>query len=207
MVDSGIGNESKIILSLCDTTGTWSAPYREAGYTVIQVDIKDGLDVRLIEYPGKVHGILAAPPCTDFSVSGAQYWKAKDEDGRTVASLAVADACMRLVALCKPEWWVLENPVGRLKRWYGTPLWMFNPCDYGGYMQPSERTHDLAPYQDAYTKKTLLWGDFNPPEKKPVEPTGGNQWIMKLGGKSAKTKHYRSVTPTGFARAFFLANP
>ena len=30
-----------------------------------------------------VYGILAAPPCTDFAGSGAQYWKTKDEDGRT----------------------------------------------------------------------------------------------------------------------------
>jgi hypothetical protein len=31
--------------------------------------------------------------------------------------------------------------------------------------------------------------------------------IMKLGGKSIKTKNARSVTPRGFAEAFFQANP
>jgi len=36
-------------------------------------------DIRWLEIPDKsVYGILAAPPCTDFSVSGAQYWKQKD---------------------------------------------------------------------------------------------------------------------------------
>ena len=35
------------ILSLCDFTGEWSRPYREAGYDVRQVDIKHDDDVRL----------------------------------------------------------------------------------------------------------------------------------------------------------------
>lgn len=37
------------VLSLCDFTGNWSRPYREAGYDVRQVDLKDGEDVRLFK--------------------------------------------------------------------------------------------------------------------------------------------------------------
>lgn len=33
-----------------------------------------------------VYGILAAPPCTDFAGSGAQYWPKKDIDGRKQGS-------------------------------------------------------------------------------------------------------------------------
>ena len=29
---------------------------------------------------GPVHGILAAPPCTHFAVSGARWWKRKGPD-------------------------------------------------------------------------------------------------------------------------------
>lgn len=51
------------ILDLCSGSGEWSRPYREAGYDVIQVDVKDGQDVRLLEVlPYPVRGILAAPP-------------------------------------------------------------------------------------------------------------------------------------------------
>ena len=54
------------IISLCDYSGIWSAPYREAGYNVTQIDQQlDGCDVRLLEYPGEVYGILAAPPCRE----------------------------------------------------------------------------------------------------------------------------------------------
>jgi len=186
-------NETKIILDLCGGTGAWSKPYKDAGYDVRVITLPAN-DVRLFKYIGNVYGILAAPPCTDFSGSGAQYWKTKDVDGRTLSSLSMIDACMRITAVSNPVFWCLENPVGRLKKWLGPPAMYFNPCDYG----------------DPYTKKTCLWGEFNIPRKNPVEPErvcNQGSWLMKLGGKSEKTKRLRSITPPGFAKAFFEANP
>lgn len=187
-------NELKIIYSLFDYSGNWSKPYRDNGYQVRQIDIKHGDDVRWLEVPAEpVYGILAAPPCTDFSVSGAQYWKAKDADGRTLASLELIGAMARFILATNPHFWVVENPVGRLKNWFGKPKMYFNPCDYG----------------DPYTKKTGLWGKFNTPEKNPVEPErvcSQGSWVMKLGGKSERTKELRSMTPMKFAWAFFDAN-
>ena len=89
---------------------------------------------------------------------------------------------------------MLENPVGRLRRWLGPPTLMFNPCDYG----------------DPYTKKTLLWGKFFPPKQTKVAPVkvcAQGSWVQKLGGSSERTKELRSMTPPGFAKAFFDANP
>ena len=65
--------------------------YKAAGYEVYSVDIKHDTSVLdLIEEDilslGNIQGVLAAPPCTDFSGSGAQYWGIKDEDGRTEAN-------------------------------------------------------------------------------------------------------------------------
>lgn len=183
------------ILSLCDFTGNWSRPYEEGGYEVIRIDLKNGADVRLIEFIQRpIRGILAAPPCTAFAGSGAQYWPAKDASGETIEGLALVDACLRAVAIYNPAWWALENPVGRLRRWLGPPAYTFHPCDFG----------------DAYTKKTLLWGRFRAPTKTPVEPIRVNKqgsWIQSLGGKSERTKELRSATPMGFARAFAEANP
>lgn len=191
----------KTILSFYDYSGAWSEPYVEAGYYVVRIDIKRGQDARLFEFiRGPVHGILAAPPCTDFSGSGAQYWPAKDASGETVTSLALVDAALRAVAIYRPLWWALENPVGRLNRWLGKPRMYFQPWEFG----------------DAYTKKTALWGEFNTAlVRRPVEPvmyetsTGkrGSWFFAKLGGKSERTKELRSITPAGFARAFFEANP
>lgn len=191
-------NLNRTILSLCDYTGNWSQPYADAGYNVVRVDLKHGMDVRLLPYQGKVHGVLAAPPCTAFAGSGAQWWAAKDQDGRTLDGLALVDACLRIITVCNPKWWALENPVGRLRRWLGPPAYVFNPCDHG----------------DAYTKRTCLWGRFNPPARHPVEPVmierggkrGSWQWA-NLGGKSERTKELRSATPCGFAKDFYEANP
>lgn len=189
----------KIILDLCGGTGAWSKPYKDAGYDVRVITLPEQ-DVRTYEPPDNVYGILAAPPCTHFSVSGAQYWKAKDADGRTFEDISILTACLMIIAKAKPKFWAIENPIGRMKHLLGIPKLIFNPCDYG----------------DAYTKKTCLWGEFNDLIKTPVEPIfvrdngiGKKKYSlihMKTGGKSAKTKELRSITPQGFAQAFFKAN-
>jgi len=197
----------KTIISLFDHSGNWSQPYVDQAtasgeYDVYRFDIKDSLDILDFDCHylldtcdfGEVHGILSAPPCTDFSSSGAWTWKDKDQDGRTAHSLELVMQVLRCVELFGPEFWAIENPVGRLPKLIpslGKP-WYFNPCDYG----------------DPYTKKTGLWGDFNRQGlealKAPVPAT--DNWIMKLGSRSEFTKEQRSVTPPGFSQAFFQAN-
>lgn len=186
----------KTIISLCDYTGNWCKPYRDAGYTVIQVDVKHGQDVRLMRWPGVVYGILAAPPCTMFAVAGNR-WTRSDEEIRE--ALSVVDACLRLVVVCQPVFWALENPTGKLKQYLGEPTFRFNPCDYG----------------DAYTKRTCLWGQFNAPKPSqrvdPIEVLPGYHRIdayLKSQGHSLGTHRaaLRSMTPMGFAQAFFEAN-
>ena len=189
-------NTGKIIIDLCWGTGAWSEPYRQAGYTVIGIDLP--IDVRTWEgymniYP---YGILAAPPCTHLAGSGARWWKGKG-DQTLVEAMSVVDACIRIINYCKARgerdgkpliFHALENPVGRLVRYIGKPVMYFNPCDYG----------------DPWTKKTCLWGEFNIPVKTQVAPVGKNPiWNMPPSPDRAKL---RSITPPGFAKAFFKVN-
>lgn len=197
--------DSRVILSLFDHSGNWSRPYRENGYEVFQVDLKLGIDIldlTIEDMPfDRVHGILAAPPCTDFASSGAQYWKKKDQDGTTEKSMNLVSKVLEFVEHYKPVWWCLENPVGRLSTLFpelGKP-WYFNPHEFAGW--------STDPQLERYTKKTGLWGSFNLPQKHPLTPILGNSPIMKLGGRSEKTKELRSITPQGFAKAFYLSNP
>lgn len=194
----------RTVLSLCDYTGTWSAPYREAGYQVIQVDIKHGKDVRLLKWPGRVHGILMAPPCTHFAVSGCQHWPRKGDDA-LIEGLQLVDACLRFVAICKPKWWVLENPIGRLPEYLGPYRMIFDPWEYAGWAD--------KPIEEAYTKSTCLWGSFKSPKRRPLKPT---KFLATQNGKKVMSSSVvwakwsgakRSVTPSGFARAFCAANP
>lgn len=192
-------NGGKVVLSLFDASGEWSKPWREAGYDVHQFDIQRGDDIRdfsakylLENYDfdmGNVYAILTAPPCTDFTVSGAQWWKLKDADGRTTASISLVNKTKATIEFFKPTIWVLENPVGRIKKLADLPkpTLSFNPHNYG----------------NPYTKRTLLWGDFNPElPLANVFPSEGSR-IHKLSGKD---KYGRSLTPEGFAYAFFMAN-
>jgi len=200
-----IGN--RIILDLCGGTGAWSRPYAEAGYDVRIVDAENGQDVRLYQPPRSVHGVLAAPPCTHLAVSGTRWWKQKGEEA-LLEALSIVDACLRIVIATKPRWWALENPVGRLTRYLGPPKMYFQPWEYG----------------DPWTKKTCLWGEFNPPRKNPVDPVGQwtgradtpgivdhvgeylpPDWVHKLPPSPNRPK-LRSVTPPGFALAFFEVN-
>jgi len=197
-VENVTDNADKTILSLCDYSGTWSQPYTDAGYHVERIDLAHGQDVRLLKKPaGSVRGILAAPPCTCFAIAGARW---KRTDAEMLEALSVVDACLRLVMACAPDWWALENPVGTLKNYLGPPAFYFEPCDYG----------------DAYTKKTCLWGRFKSPKPtnrvEPITVLPGHNRIdvywKDQGAKLGKERQQlRSITPKGFAEAFFTANP
>lgn len=203
----------KTILSLYDLTGTWSRFYEESdGYTVRRADLAGtGEDLRLltIEDLGvdldTVHGIIAQPPCTHFAVSGARWWKKKG-DKAIRDGLALVDLVYRWVAQCPNlEWWVLENPVGRLGRWIGSPVAYYNPHEYAGYGE-TEEEREL----NRYTKKTCLWGEgwTLPPKRdlgKHPDPKIGERIHRMAPG--VNRAHARSVTPSGFARAWFEANP
>lgn len=191
----------KTILSLCDYSGEWSRPYLEAGYSVICVDVKrggpwNGDVLELARHTNElpfIHGVLAAPPCTDFASSGARWFKDKDARGVTALSIALVRACLAIIEACHPVWWAVENPVGRIARCVpelGKWRYSFQPCDFG----------------EDYTKRTLLWGVFNTSLKRdPVVPVKGSKmWRLP---PSPDRQEKRSVTPRGFARAFFEANP
>lgn len=177
------------VLSLCDHSGVWSQPYLDAGYDVLRVDLQDGQDVRLFRaLPFPVRGVIAAPPCTEFARSGARWWPDKGEDA-LLGALSVVDACLRIIMIHRPAWWVIENPVGRLRQYLGAPRMAFDPCDYG----------------DGYTKRTLLWGDFREPLMTKVAVTEPNR--IHYAPPGPDRANFRSVTPAGFAQAFFEANP
>lgn len=173
---------ARIILDLCGGTGAWSKPYREAGYDVRLVDLPE--DVRLYVPPLKVYGILMAPPCTVFSYARNRYPPTPEE---FKAALSVVDACLRIQVLCNPNWWALENPRNKLRRWLGEPALTFYQWEYGG----------------AAHKPTCVWGSFQIPTKKPGVRTKRSTY------KTAQPNATRqdAITPAGFAQAFFEANP
>ena len=200
------------ILSLCDLSGVWSDPYLEAGYKVVRVDSAYpagkrtfgnlttlGCDIHDFRLECKPWAILAAPPCTTFCRPGARWWKLMDARGETARDVATFE---RSIELCRQAegWWALENPPGRhrdLIEGMQEPAWQFQPWEYG----------------DPWVKQTYIWGTaVKPPVTDPVKPeptrrapSGHTQGRIAYLPGSAKAK--RAETPSGFARAFFRANP
>lgn len=181
--------EERVILDLCAGSGSWSEPYRRAGYPVRRVTLPAD-DVRTFIVKGEVWGVLAAPPCTEFSL-------AKNGQPRDfVEGMACVNACLRIVMLARPRWWALENPVGLLGRWLGTPRDVFEPFHFG----------------DAWSKRTALWGDFNRPRRGVhVQPIDGGGPICSEchpdNPRVCSRADHRARTPAGFAQAFFEVNP
>jgi len=208
---------SKIILDLCGGTGAWSRPYKEAGYIVINVTLpfydllkteikcdyiifqggsKKPLKIRISD----VYGILAAPICTMFSKARTTAKTPRDFRG----GMKLVIACLNIIWECRYDhklaFWCLENPRGYLNQFLGIPVFTFNPCDFG----------------HPYTKKTYLWGYFKIPKKKnSVEPEfvyfkSGKRMSKMMYEASLKSKKnskiLKSITPAGFAKAFFEAN-
>jgi hypothetical protein len=194
-----------IVLSLFDYTGNWSKPYRDNGYEVIQVDIELGTDILTWDYKRypkeQVKGILAACPCTDFSLSGAAWFAEKDADGRTAASIELVKKTWEIIQYFEPEFWAIENPMSRIHKlcpFIGDVKFKFHPYQFAQY--------DPIPRNSQYQKQTWLWGKFNNPVFKPLENIDKQKLHQKLGGKSKRTKYLRSITPLGFAYAFYEAN-
>ena len=106
-----------------------------------------------------------------------------------------------IIETVNPLVWALENPMSRIHKLIpelGSPTLKFDPCDYAGF--------DPNPYDSQYKKRTWLWGKFNLPEKKYLPPIQGSKMHIRYGGSSERTKELRSLTPLGFAYAFFEAN-
>ena len=163
-------NTKKIVLDLCGGTGAWSKPYVDSGYEVINITLPDYDILRWKDYPeiielvrgNKVHGILAAPPCTMFSIARNDITAKKKRDLRE--GYSIVQACLDIIHECLYEpfrikdnslkFWALENPRGYLDRFLGKQAFEFDPFDFG----------------DPYTKHTYLWGHFKEPKKKPIKP-------------------------------------
>jgi site-specific DNA-cytosine methylase len=219
-------NENKLILDLCGGSGAWSKFYKAAGYNVMVITLPsynvlctEFFDSYMVFHSGNlidepltvcyksVYGILAAPPCTEFSLVKVG---SRDYDG----AMQIVNACLKIKDKCNPVFWAMENPAGHLRRFIGKPQFVFQPYEFG----------------DAWTKRTDIWGNFNHPKKtysryedapqlnlykRPKRDKVNFIWLHKaaikdipqLAGYNPQTDaDFRAITPPGFAKAFYEAN-
>ena len=183
---------NKIILDLCGGTGAWSLPYLEAGYNVINITLP-AYDIMSYSPPQKnVYGILASPPCTEFSL-------AKSTKPRNFKiGMALVKRCLEIIWEVrinqKLKFWALENPRCFTRQFLGKPVFVFEQWEFG----------------DKGIKPTDIWGYFNIPQKTVKQKPNQISRTYPCGSRNAvgwsKSAEKRAITPAGFASAFFEAN-
>ena len=207
-------NGKKIILDLCGGTGSWSKPYKDAGYDVrlITLPMFDVTDPYVIEQciALKPYGILAAPPCTKFSRAN---WRVSRADRDFVEGMKCVRACMEIIWKIQENgaplaFWAIENPDGYLYRFLGYPKFYFQPWQFG-------ETDFRA------TKRTAIWGYFKSPTKSVKDRSHiplVAQFSPRKDGKrtnpdakintvfTRKSAEDRAKTSCFFAQAFYQAN-
>lgn len=194
-------NSDKIILDLCGGTGSWSKPYRDAGYDVRLITLPE-YDVTTYEPPANVYGILAAPPCTKFSKADTS--KTRSEKDFTEGMITL-EACLNIIWKVQVKgaplmFWALENPQGYLSRFIGRSVFRFQHWEFG------EKNLALA------TKRTEIWGYFNSPTK--IVKERNVPKVLKHSLDKEKTNKEwsrtsvedRAKTCQGFAEAFYKIN-
>lgn len=211
----------KIILHLCADTGSDTKPYQDdPDYEVIKIG--SAIGVENYHPPKNVYGVIANPPCTEFSRARIGGKPRLGEDG-----MRLVKECQRIIEECGDlHFWAIENPAtGALRNFLGKPNYEYQPWWYGS----------------PWTKKTALWGKFNIPERKYTDwndvSKNDNLWVRKrnrvsdndryTGKPEMHTLHksaykyiqefhclpepqsdmeFRSLCSQKFAKAFFEAN-
>lgn len=103
----------------------------------IQDDVRNVLRHELCNQKPYWDMVIAFPPCTHLSSSGAVYWEQKQKDGRQREAIMFFEFFLALSThrVC------IENPVGIMSTVYKKPDQIINPYQFG----------------EPYRKKTCLW--------------------------------------------------
>lgn len=124
--------------------------------------------------------MIAHPPCTDLSVSGARHFEAKRMDGRQARSVAFF---MEMIRAPIPRI-AVENPVSIMSRLYRSPDQIVQPWQFG----------------HGETKTTCLWLK-NLPRLKPTNEVEGRASRIHRMSPSPDRSKLRSETYQGIADA------
>lgn len=158
--------------------------------------------------------IIAFPPCTDLTVTGARVFERKRADGSQGRSIEFF--AQFLTANCDKV--AIENPVGIISGEY-IKKWFPDLCKK--YDLPRSYSQIVHPWMfgASYSKKTCLWLKGLPELKPEVEEEPEQEWVEWVDKKTGKTKRQnkwyyecsclptkdrakaRSKTYPGFAKA------
>ena len=214
-LDSGGFNVVSVDYDDTDHSGAHTEPTQR--HTVLNIDLSQGAartevhNALAVLYMAPPSLVVSFAPCTDLAVSGAAHFKKKLEQDPLCQQRATRMAQLAAHFGCP---YMVENPVSVLATMWRKPDMYWHPYDFAAHCPdgPHPEFPEVIPPKDLYPKKTGLWcgNGFVLPLKADVprgmEVATVNPGHAQLGGKSARTKYIRSLTPRGFAMAIYLAN-
>lgn len=173
------------VLIACEFSGTVRDAFRARGHDAWSCDLEpaEGHHFRrdVCELLGMGWEMMIAhPPCTDLSVSGARWFKEKRADGRQQKAV---EFFMALVNAPIPRI-AIENPIGIMSRLYRKPDQIMQPWQFG----------------HGETKATCLWLK-GLPSLKPTSVVEGREARIHRMPPSADRGRLRSITYPGIATA------
>ena len=144
--------------------------------------------------------VLASPPCGCFSIMAvSHHWKdGTPVDEETLRSICLVKHTLNLIGGLNPKFWVLENPVGMLRKMPFMKIYhhrVITQCQYG----------------ERRMKPTDLWGRFPPSfaAKKCRNNSkchdGASRGSHDFGTQSLKLAEERAKIPYGLSLAVCLA--
>jgi len=179
------------VLIACEESQEVCKAFREKGHGAYSCDLLPAAgghpewhlkyDITSVLYRvEKVDLIIAFPPCTHLSVSGARWFEEKRKDGRQQEAI---DFFMMFVNYhCAKI--AIENPIGIMSTVYKKPDQIIQPWQFG----------------HGETKASCLWLKGLPKLKPTNIVEGREQRIWKMGPSKERSK-LRSKTFPGIAKA------
>lgn len=175
------------VLIACEYSGTVRDAFIQSGHDAISCDLLPTElpgphyqgDVRdVLNYPWDL--MIAHPPCTDLSVSGARHFEAKRMDGRQQASVSF----FMMLAKSDIPRIAIENPICIMSRLWRKSDQIIQPWQFG----------------HGETKATCLWLKGLPMLKPTNIVDGRDDRIHKMSPSPDRWKE-RSRTYPGIAEA------
>lgn len=177
------------VLVACEYSGRVRDAFIAAGHEALSCDLLptdapgphyQGNLFDVIDYPWDL--MIAHPPCTDLSVSGARHFETNRQDGRQYAAAAFFMRIIRASAHIPAT--AIENLICIMSGLYRKPDQIVQPWQYG----------------HGETKATCLWLKGLPPLK-PTNIVDGREARVHRLPPSADRWKLRSATYPGIADA------
>jgi len=151
-------SDYRVLDLFCGLGGFSQAFTDRPRWSVTTVDIEERFDPDIVadvfelrpsDFDHEFDVVLASPPCTQFSIAASRFYRFADGEPQTkdaADALALVHHTVGLIRGLSPTFWLLENPVGKLRHVWQPPAATLTQCQYGR----------------AHRKPTDLWGDLPP---------------------------------------------